>query len=108
MNFQIFINEDNVILQQALLSMQKQLQISTVSESSTEQQIRETSATSEITSLTQLLTCSICFTFLSRDMHPKQCSDCLNYMMCDACVKRLNGKCSFCKSTRIKFIDIPP
>lgn len=36
MNQQIFINEDDVVLAEALLSMQKQLEISRASESSSD------------------------------------------------------------------------
>ena len=62
------------MLDQALLSMRNQLQMSAISDSSTEQQIQQQSGSEEIITLKRLLTCSICFTFLSSDMHPKQCS----------------------------------
>ena len=106
---QIFINEDDVVLEQALQSMQRQLEISRTSHCSSDALgLGDHEINNEIPLLKQLLTCSICFTFLIPDMKPQQCSDCLNYIMCGTCIGKLNGKCSFCKKTRVKFIDLPP
>lgn len=39
-------------------------------------------------------------------MQSKQCSKCINNIFCKACTKKVNGKCSFCNSRDIKFIDV--
>ena len=56
--------------------------------------------------LTSLSQCAICFSVITTDMQPRQCSGCRNSLYCGNCVSQYANQCPVCKDSQVQFIPI--
>ena len=60
----------------------------------------------EAKSLVDILQCGICYSAITLDKVPLQCSSCTNTVICGSCSGKLHGKCAICRKPGANYIPI--
>ena len=99
-----FISEERLILGDTLKQIRDELNLSQHTRAS----FNHKAMGERNENLLNLVQCGICYTVLSSDKNPVQCSKCINTLFCTECSHKLKKKCGYCNETNVSWLPINP
>ena len=101
MEYNNFINEDQIVLSKTIKDIRNMLDLSFYSNrDGSEAQVNNWNT------FIEMISCGICYTVLTLDKNPRQCSNCKNTMFCITCTAKVGDKCCFCNNRNISWLPI--